>query len=203
MLNTTMHRILFGVALVALIASALLSDAWRAARHDSAQLGATLASQKVAIEQAATREKQRDTQLAAALAAITSQKRSVQTPRQLATAIPAILPPLPLPVSIQIPNLSASPNPDENLPASMSIPLPDLKPLYDSLQDCRASSLESAAAQNDLADENLRAAALIRERDAAIAAAHGGTFWQRVKREAKWFAIGIAAGAAATAAARR
>jgi hypothetical protein len=43
---------------------------------------------------------------------------------------------------------------------------------------------------------------LTRERDAAIAAAHGGTFWLRAKRAAKWFAIGVAAGAAVTVASR-
>ena len=200
MLNTTLHRILLAIALVA---SALLADAWRTARHDSAQLAATIASQKTAIEQAVDREKLRDTQLTTALAAIASQKRAVQTPQQLATAIPSVLPALPLPVSIQIPNLSAASKPDEDLPAAMSIPQPDLKPLYDDLQDCRASALETAAIQKDLADQKLRSAALGHERDAAVAAAHGGTFWQRVKREAKWFAIGIAVGAAATAAAHR
>ena len=82
------------------------------------------------------------------------------------------------------------------------MPQVDLKPLYDSLQDCRASELENDAAKKDLADEQAQAASLTRERDTAIAGARGGTFWLRLKRGAKWFAIGVAAGAAATAVAR-
>ncbi len=74
------------------------------------------------------------------------------------------------------------------------MPQADLKPLYDGLQDCRASELQNATAQKDLTDEQSRSASLTRERDAAIAAAKGGTFWVRVKRSAKWLAIGIAVG---------
>jgi hypothetical protein len=195
MLNTTLHRILL---VAALVTAGFFADAWRSERHDAARLAATLTSQKAALQQAADREKQRDTQLAATLTAIASQKRKIQTPRQAASAIPSVLPPLPLPISIHMPALPASPVPDD-LPAIVSIPQPDLKPLYDDLQDCRASILETAAAKKDLADEQLQAADLKRERDAALAAAHGGTFWLRLKREAKWFAIGLAAGAAAAA----
>ncbi|MBZ5662573.1 MAG: hypothetical protein LAO08_19390 [Acidobacteriia bacterium] len=198
--TTTLDRILFAAALLAI---ALLADAWRTARHDSAQLATTLASQKAAFQQSADREKQRDTQLAAALAAIAAQKRKVQTPQQASAAIPSVLPPLPLPITIRIPNLSPSAKPADDLPASVSIPQPDLKPLYDDLQDCRAASLQNSVTQKDLEDEKLRTLALTKQRDAAINAARGGTFWVRLKREAKWFAIGIAVGAAATAAAHR
>jgi hypothetical protein len=199
MLNTSLHRILL---VVAIVTSALLADAWRSERHDSAQLVATLTSQKAAIQQAADREKQRDTQLATVIASIASQKRNTQTPRQAASAIPTILPSLPLPLIIHMPELSAAHTADDDLPATVSIPQPDLKPLYDDLEDCRANALETAVAKKDLADEQLRAAALQRERDAALAAAHGGTFWLRLRREAKWFAIGIVAGAAVTAVVR-
>lgn len=198
--TTTLHRILFTAALLAV---ALLADAWRTARHDSAQLAATLVSQKVALQQAADHEKQRDAELSAALSAITSQKNKVQTPQQAAAAIPSVLPPLPFPVSVHIPTLTPSAKPADDLPTTISIPQPDLKPLYDELQDCRAASLQSAVAQKDLADEKVRSSALAKERDAAVAAAHGGSFWVRLKREAKWFAIGIAVGAAATAVAHR
>jgi hypothetical protein len=199
MLNTTLHRILL---VAAIVTTALLADAWHSERRDSAQLVATLSSQKAAIQQAADREKLRDTQLAAAIATIASQKRNTQTPRQAASAIPSILPPLPLPMIIHMPELSAARAPANDLPATISIPQPDLKPLYDDLEDCRANALETAAAKKDLADEQLRAAALQHERDAARAAARGGTFWHRLRQEAKWFAIGIVAGAAVTAVVR-
>jgi hypothetical protein len=196
-----MSRTLHIVAVAAtLIAALFIADAWRASHKSSAQLTATLATQKALIEHAAAQEQQRDEQLASALASIAAKKRRIQTPQQAAEAIPSVLPPLPLPVKILLPDLTPSPKQGDALPASVSIPQADLKPLYDSLQDCRACALERDAAKKDLADEQARLAALTRERDAAIAAAHGGSFWARLKHATKWFAIGVAAGAAATAA---
>jgi hypothetical protein len=74
-----------------------------------------------------------------------------------------------------------------------------LQPLYADLQNCRAATLESQAAQKDLGDEKARSASLLRERNAALAAARGGSFFSRLKRSAKWFAIGAVAGVAAGA----
>ncbi len=187
------------VFLAALIAVALLADAWRSARHDSQQLAATMAAQRIVIQQAGDREKQRDSQLATALASIQKQKRIVRTPQQAAQQLTSVLPPLPLPVSIHDPDLSAPLPPGEAPSTSISIPQPDLVPFYDDLQDCRASTDQNESLKKDLSDEKARSAALLHERDAAIAAAHGGTFLVRLKRAAKWFAIGIATGAAVAA----
>ena len=187
------------VLLAASIAIALLASAWRSTRRDSQQLAATLAAQNTVIQQSGDREKQRDSQLAAALAAIQAQKRAVQTPQQAAKQLPSILPPLPLPVTIHDPNLSIPLPPGEIPSTTISIPQPDLVPLYDDLQDCRATAVQNDSLKKDLSDEKTRYAALLHERDAATAVAHGGTFLQRLKRTAKWFAIGVAAGAAAAA----
>jgi hypothetical protein len=81
----------------------------------------------------------------------------------------------------------------------MTVPQADLKPLYDGLQDYRANAIQIDAVKKDLADEQARTKALTQERDSAVAAAKGGTFLVRLKRGAKWFAIGAAAGAAAAA----
>ena len=190
------------VFLAALIALALLADAWRSARHDSQQLAATLAAQNAVIQHAGEREKQRDSQLASALAAIQTQKRSVRTPQQAAQHLASVLPPLPLPLSIHDPNLSIPLPPGEPPSTSISVPQPDLVPLYDDLQDCRANSAQNDSLKKDLSDEKNRSAALLHERDAAITFAHGGTFLARLKRAAKWFAIGAATGAAVAAVAR-
>jgi hypothetical protein len=187
------------VFVAALIAVALLADAWRSARHDSQQLAATLAAQKAVIQLAGDREKQRDSQLATALATIQAQKRSVRTPQQAAQQLASVLPPLPLPVSVHDPDLTAPLPPGETPSTSISIPQPDLVPLYDDLQDCRANTVENDSLKKDLSDEKTRSGALQHERDAAIAAARGGTFLVRLKRAAKWFAIGLATGAAAAA----
>jgi hypothetical protein len=105
-------------------------------------------------------------------------------------------------------NSNASPNsnpfaappssaPSSATPASQDAILPaaDLKPLFDYIQDCRACQAQLAAAQSILRDEQTRSAALARERDAALTAAKGGTLWRRLARNARWLAIGAAAGA--------
>ena len=198
--NKMPTKLKLAAAIAALVAIALATKSWQAQRKLASNLTATLATQATQIKQATDREQQRTVQLTEALAAIAKQKRQIQTPQQAAAAIPGALPPLPLPVKIDLPDLSQSSK--QSAPATISIPQPDLKPLYDSLQDCRACALQRDAAKQNLADEQAKVIALTRERDAAIAAAHGGTFWIRVKRATKWFAIGAAVGAAATAAAR-
>jgi len=196
-MSRTLHII---STFAALIAAVLIADAWRTAHRNSAQLTATLATQNALIEQAAVQEQQRNAQLSAALASIAAEKKRVRTPQQAVEAIPSVLPPLPLAVKVLLPDITQSAKPGDASPASISIPQSDLIPLYDSLQDCRACALERDVTKKDLADEQARVAALARERDAAIAAAHGGNFWSRLKHATKWFMIGVAAGATAAAA---
>jgi hypothetical protein len=74
------------------------------------------------------------------------------------------------------------------------IPAADLKPLYDFSLDCRACQAKLAAAQADLTDEQAKTAVLTRERDEAVRAAKGGSLLRRIARNAKWLAIGVAAG---------
>jgi phage tail protein X len=187
-------------ASAALIAAGLAADSWIAARRASLQLAAALASQNALLAQASDREHQRDAQLASALSQIAAEKRRIQTPQQAAEALASVLPPLPLPISVRLPDLTAAPTPSEPAPASVSIPQADLKPLFDAFADCSACALERESLKMDLADEQAKTTALIRERDAAIAAARGGAFWSRLRRGAKWFAIGVALGAAAASA---
>jgi hypothetical protein len=80
---------------------------------------------------------------------------------------------------------------------SAQIPSADLKPLFDYVQDCRACQAQLAAAKLNSADDATKLAAVTRERDAALTAAKGGTFWQRLRRNALWFAVGAGAGAVA------
>ena len=83
-------------------------------------------------------------------------------------------------------------------PPPVEMPQTDLKPLFDFVQDCRVCKAQLAAAQASLKDEQSRSATLTQERDAAVKAARGGSFWTRLKHDATWFAVGIAAGAVAT-----
>jgi hypothetical protein len=89
----------------------------------------------------------------------------------------------------------ASPgNSSTPIPGSICIPPADLKPLYDSIEDCEACAAKLTASQADLADETTKFTAASSERDAALKAAHG-TFWSHAKTAAKWIIIGAAAGA--------
>jgi hypothetical protein len=75
------------------------------------------------------------------------------------------------------------------------IPAADLKPLYDFVQDCSACQIRLAAAKQDASDNALKISALTRERDAAVTAAKGGSFWLRLRRNSHWLVIGAAASA--------
>jgi hypothetical protein len=99
-------------------------------------------------------------------------------------------------------NLPNNPTPKPSQPADAVIPAADLKPLYDFALDCKACQAKLAASQADLTDEKTKTAALTKQRDAAVAAAKGGSALRRIARAAKWFALGAAAGAVAVKAAR-
>jgi hypothetical protein len=102
--------------------------------------------------------------------------------------------PLALTASTSPPDASASP--------SAQIPAADLKPLFDYVQDCRACQAQLAAAKQNSSDDAAKIAALTRERDAAITASKGGTFWRQLRHNALWLAVGAGIGAAAAAAHR-
>jgi hypothetical protein len=94
---------------------------------------------------------------------------------------------------------SRASNASASLPAAPAAQIPsvDLKPLFDFVQDCRSCQAQLAAAKQNQADDATKLAALTAERDAAITAAKGGTFWRRLRRNAIWFGVGTAFGAAA------
>jgi hypothetical protein len=194
--DALLHRLpkMLFLGLTAAVVIILGVHSWLASRDAIAQLAATVAAEKQVLDRAANNEQQRNTALAKALAGISLAKRHVQTPAEAIAQIPQVLPPLPEPISFTLPApTSTQPAP----PAEASIPSADLKPLYDYMQDCRACSAKLAAADGDLADERAKVAALTTERDAATDAAKGGGFWLRVKRGAKWLAVGAALGALA------
>jgi hypothetical protein len=84
-------------------------------------------------------------------------------------------------------------NPQKDPPPKS--PLPTSPPLYDYVQDRRACQLQLTAAKQNATDDAAKIRALTRERDAAVTAAKGGSFWLRLKRNAHWLAIGAAVGA--------
>ena len=101
-------------------------------------------------------------------------------------------------LTLESPSLAAPTN-QQALPdaPSAQIPAADLKPLFDFVQDCRSCQAQLAAAKQNATDNAAKLTALTRERDAALATAKGGTFWQRLRRNALWFVVGAGAGAVA------
>ena len=184
---------------VLLVVGALVGRSWLTAHDAALHLAATLEAQEKLVAQANQRQRERDNSLTKTLTAIAQAKRRVNTPAKSAAAIPEVLPSLPEPLKIELPQPTPSqPEP----PASVTVPQADLKPLYDYAQDCRACGASLAAAHDDLADERAKLTAITVERDAAMRAVRGGGFWSRLRRNAKWFALGAAAGALATTASR-
>lgn len=202
------------ILLSALVIATLAAHAWLAARADQQRLQSTLAAQKELLDAADSRERSRAATLDDALAQIAALKRATQTPTQIVHDLPQYLS-LPQPITLADPASPAdtttqqgtgrsekpvsAPTPSTPLPAAPSAQLPtaDLKPLYDYVQDCRACQAQLAAAKLNSADDASKIDALTHERDAAITAAKGGSFWLRLRRNALWFVVGAASGYAA------
>ena len=186
-------------AIALLLLGIIAARSWLAARDAAVHLAATLEAQEQILAQASERQRQRNAALSTTLAGIAQAKRRVNTPARAAAEIPQLLPHLPEPLLLEIPpSTPEQPEP----PVAAIVPQADLKPLYDYLQDCRACQASLTVSRDDLADERAKLAALTAERDAAIRAARGGGFWSRLRRNTKWFVIGVAAGALAAAATR-
>ncbi len=225
----TLRRILrAAVALVAFSVGLALYLEWRAVRRERQQLAEQLIAAEKTLADAQERQKARDAELHDTLAQLAERKRRTTSPEDIVRALTRELA-LPKPVTLApaasgenpestgqgtaekgiahqefqetrqapVPSLESAPAPIRSGPAQ--IPAEDLKPLFDFVIDCKACQAKLVAAQGDLADERAKNAALVTERDAALKTAKGGGFWRRVRRAAKWFAIGAAAGAAAAA----
>jgi hypothetical protein len=219
-----LRKFYFAAAVALLLAGAFAFRSWLEAHDDRTHMQATIAAQQQLIAAADQRERQNAASLQASLAQIAALKRQVQTPQQILRDLPQYLP-LPQPITLAPPASAATGQgtalPGDSgagaAPGSASgtgagadsssaaapaapvaqIPTADLKPLFDFVQDCRACKVQLDAARADLKDEQSKTAALSKERDAAVKAVKGGGFWTRVKRNAKWLAIGAILGAAA------
>ena len=190
-----------------LLAAAFVVRAWFAAREDRVRLAATLDAQKQIIEAADRREREHAGQLREQLTAIDALKHRIATPQQIVRALPQYLPlPQPIQLTPQPTTQQGSPLPEKPGPRPgkpvAQLPVEDLKPLFDFVQDCRACRSELAEAKQQAADNRVKIDALTHERDAALRAARGGSFWARARRAAKWFIVGVGVGAALTASAR-
>jgi hypothetical protein len=217
--------------LAAVAIAAIVLAAWRADGRDRAKLAADLAAANQTLAQADARQHDRDAQLLQTLAALAAEKRASITPAQIIRELPKQIP-LPVPITLQSSNPPSNPdrppcssglpwsgkgplcgpensdptqplpNPSSKAPPQVVIPTADLKPLYDFALDCKACKAKLDASQADLADERAKTTVLTRERNEAVRVAKGGSLLRRLARNAKWLAIGAAAGAIAAKAHR-
>jgi hypothetical protein len=186
-------------AVLALTAVAVVGGSWLGAREEGIRLKATLDAQNGVIADAGKREAAREAALKDSLSALEDLRKRTQTPTQVVQALPQVLP-LPQPITLNLP--AAFPQGDPNKAGAgptqtATIPAADLKPLYDFAITCKECQARVVSLQQDKADDEVKIGALVKERNAAVTAAKGGSKWQRIKRAAKWFVVGAAAGAVA------
>ncbi len=183
-----------GVLILAAIA--VIAGSWIAAKRDAAKLKTTLAAQTAVIADAAKREANRAKALADSLAAIEDLKKKTTAPAAVVKNLPAFLP-LPVPITIEkaAPGMTAAEI--QSLPAVL--PAADLPALFAFAANCKECDEKLAAAMADRADDAVKLKAMTKERDDAVTAFKGGSKWTRIKKAAKWLAIGVAMGAGAVA----
>jgi hypothetical protein len=173
--------------------------AWRAERRETAQLQEQLKSAQQMLTEATARQSARNAALKQRVGQLQKTEKAVRTPEDVVKALPEVLP-LPRPLVLEQTagvGLAGGKGAPASRSSKVSLPIEDLKPLYDSAVACKECQAELSVSQANLKDEKVKSAALGRERDDALRAAKGGTVLRRVARAAKWFLIGAAAGAVA------
>jgi hypothetical protein len=202
---TLRHKLEIAGAILSLVIIGVIYRAWLADHEERIKLKATLDAQGQVISEASKREAARQEQLDRSLAELEDLKKRTQTPVQVVKALPQVLP-LPQPITLSLPAALAQGDPNKagiQPGQTATIPAADLKPLFDFAATCKECQAKVQTLTQDKADDAVKISALVKERDAAVIVAKGGTKWQRIKRAAKWFAIGVGIGAAGGAIAAR
>ncbi len=207
-------RKLLGFVTVALLLTVcgLALYAWHSSAEDRAQMQQTIEDQQKIIEASKATMKQTQATLEARLEEIRKQVAQIKTPEQAARAIPQVIPGV-QPLIVQVPQqapTAQSPEPAKLAPSAsgdsaeagktVTIPLEQMPTLYQFAQSCHECEVKLDAAQVDRKELVRQMQALEEQRNAAIKAAKGGSFWTRFKRDLKSGA-GATGGAALGAAA--
>jgi len=215
-----LHKALAAGIGVLLIAGGIFLSSLIQAREDRARAEATAQAQKEFIDKSrqnvAAMQKQladlqgavaqRDQANAQALTAMQQAVAKLSTPQDMTAYITAALK-LQQPVQfVTPPATKENPNPD----TIATIPAASLQAITAQIEQCKESMASLTTCQADKADltkqlglkdsqlssQKDQLAAIQKEADAWRTAAKGGSIWTRAKRDAKWLAIGVGAGAA-------
>jgi hypothetical protein len=164
--------------------------------QESLQLQAmniTVKTQQATINDLKNAMEARNKKLDETIAELEKTRQKVKTPTQAVAEIPNYLPPLPIPTHV---NTIPSPtNPQLQVPDSITIPHEDFQALLNYEITAKENAAKLAVAQQDIIDLQKQVVALTKQRDAAVQAAKGGTFWHRLKHTMKVAAIGAVVGA--------
>lgn len=185
-----------GMALAAALAgAAFVGKQWIDAHDAVVKATATInaqsqviAHQKQQEQMIAEQEKQRDAATQQELSSMQTQVAQLKTAAQIVKWLPQQVA-TPEAVKIEVPAATkGNPSPD----AIATIPQTDLPVLRDYVESCKECALRLSNAQQDIAskDQQLKLAgeqlsAMQQERDAALQAMKGGSFWHRLTHNAK------------------
>lgn len=196
---TTAHKITVAIAIVFAGALGYAGYGWLG-EHDAAL---TLQTQQKADADSTAKinaaQATNQAQLAASLAALAASRQQVQTPTQVVQALPQVLT-LPAPVvqvtAAQAKAVDALPDAPQVHSGDLIIPQQDVKPFYDAQLDCKVNVAKLSSCSDTVT--NLTALGTVKDTEIKQqeVVIKGGTKWQRIKRAAKWTAIGSGLGAA-------
>jgi hypothetical protein len=191
----TFRDVLIALALGAVV---FLFIQWRDSHDAQIQLKSTVAAQQQVIDQAKAQQAdlqkqmaQRDQATAQTIQEMQSEVQKLQSAQQIAAYLEATVnKSAPAPITITAPGNAQS-------PVVAQIPQGDMTAIRDLVANCQACEVQLPACEKDKADlsAQLTAAgeqlsATEKQRDAAIKAAKGGSFWHRTGVALKWIAIG-------------
>ncbi len=176
----------------------LAYQAWRASKVDYAGLQVKLAEHDRLIAESSERVMATQKELADKLKEIEALRKTVVTPQQIVREIPSQIPGV-QPIIVQPAPTPSQPNPS---PVA-ELPIGQLKPLWDFALACKEDQVSLAACRSETKELKVQLDATNEGRDEAVKRLKGGSFWQKVKTGAKWFAVGAGVGAILTVTTRR
>jgi hypothetical protein len=190
------RRAEFGGAIIVLLGLLFVLYEYHGEIVARARLEATMESEK-AHQGDLTRQTASIAQdLKQRLAALEQAKAAAQTPSQIIKEIPVYLPQnLPQPITTVTQPAAVGAKDQTPVVTGALVPVEDMKPIFDQLVACKECEAKLFADEADKTSEAKQLASMNLERDAAIAAVKGGTFWQRLKHDSKTIFISAVAGA--------
>jgi hypothetical protein len=190
------NAIKIGIAAGAAIVLILGVAAYIREREDRARFEQTIADQKNVIEESKKAMAANQVQLAETIAQWEKLRGTNQTPQQAVKIIreyAGVTPTIVMPAAT-----AENPTPAPVL----QLPIDQAQPWADSTITCKECEDKVISGEVDRRELVRQMQAVEAERNAAVRTVKGGTFFERFKRNGKWFLLGAAVGAGAVAATR-